>query len=56
MTATDRAAQVRVHIALATQPNQMLASPGAGIDEAYCITMNEMLRTLALVRSRGHRQ
>jgi len=48
-TETDRAAQVRVHIGLATQPNQMLASPGSGIDEAYCITMNEMLRTLALI-------
>ena len=49
MTETERAAQVRVHMGLATQPNQMLASPGAGIDEASCVTQNEMYRTLALI-------
>ena len=45
-TETDRAAQIRVHMGLATQPDQMLASPGSGIDEAYCITMNEMRRSM----------
>jgi methylaspartate ammonia-lyase len=52
MTETERAAQVRVHMGLATQPDQMLASPGAGIDEAYCVTVNEMNRALALIGAR----
>nr|WP_315988364.1 hypothetical protein [Desulforamulus aquiferis] len=31
---TDRSAQVCVHIGIATQPDQMLAKPGMGVDEA----------------------
>lgn len=46
---TDRSAQVCVHIALATQPDQMLAKPGMGVDEGYMIVYNEMQRTLALL-------
>ncbi len=49
---TDRSAQVCVHIALATQPDQMLAKPGMGVDEGYMIVANEMERTLALLRAR----
>lgn len=50
---TDRSAQICVHIALATQPDQMLAKPGMGVDEGYMIVANEMERTLALLRARG---
>ncbi len=49
---TDRSAQVCVHIALATQPDQMLAKPGMGVDEGLQIVYNEMQRTLALLRAR----
>lgn len=45
---TDRSAQVCVHIAMATQPAQMLAKPGMGVDEGYMIVYNEMQRILAL--------
>lgn len=47
---TDRSAQISVHIALATQPDQMLAKPGMGVDEGYMIVNNEMSRTLAILK------
>ena len=49
---TDISARVTWHIALATQPFQTLAKPGMGVDESYQAGMNEMNRTLALIRSR----
>jgi len=45
---TDRSAQVCVHIAMATQPDQILAKPGMGVDEGYMVVYNEMQRILAL--------
>ncbi len=45
---TDRSAQVCVHVAMATQPVQVLAKPGMGVDEGYMIVYNEMQRVLAL--------
>ncbi len=48
---TDRSAQVCVHVALATRPDQMLAKPGMGMDEGYMIVSNEMNRILALKQS-----
>ncbi|WP_353894235.1 methylaspartate ammonia-lyase [Proteinivorax hydrogeniformans] len=47
---TDRAAQIAVHIALATNPDQILAKPGMGVDEGLMIVKNEMARTLALLK------
>ena len=47
---TDRTAQVCVHIAMATQPIQMLAKPGMGVDEGLMIVYNEMSRILALTK------
>ena len=44
---TDRSAQVCTDIALATQPDQILAKPGMGVDEGYMIVNNEMKRVLA---------
>lgn len=49
---TDRSAQVCVHCAMATQPTQILAKPGMGVDEGYMIVYNEMQRILALAASR----
>ena len=45
---TERSAQVCTHIAMATQPVQLLAKPGMGMDEGYMIVHNEMKRILAL--------
>lgn len=45
---TDRSAQVCVHIAMATQPDQILAKPGMGVDEGFMIVYNEMQRILAM--------
>lgn len=45
---TDRSAQVCVHCAMATQPDQMLAKPGMGVDEGFMIVYNEMNRILAM--------
>lgn len=48
---TDRSAQVCVQAAMATQPVQILAKPGMGVDEGYMIVYNEMQRVLALRRA-----
>lgn len=45
---TERSAQVCVHIAMATQPFQILAKPGMGVDEGFMIVTNEMNRIRAL--------
>ena len=47
---TDRSAQVCVHLALATCPDQMLAKPGMGVDEGMMIVRNEMERALRIMR------
>lgn len=52
---TERSAQVTVHIALATQPCQILSKPGMGFDEGAAICRNEMNRTLALLQWRKGR-
>ena len=49
---TDRSAQVCVQCAMATQPDQILAKPGMGVDEGYMIVYNEMQRILALRRAK----
>ncbi len=45
---TDRSAQVCVHCAMASQPVQILAKPGMGVDEGYMIVFNEMNRIMAV--------
>ena len=45
---TDRSAQVCVNCAMATQPDQILAKPGMGVDEGFMIVYNEMNRIIAL--------
>lgn len=49
---TDRSAQVCVNCAMATQPDQILAKPGMGVDEGYMIVYNEMHRILAMRKAR----
>jgi len=49
---TDRSAQVCVHLAMATRPDQILAKPGMGVDEGYMIVYNEMHRILALSKAK----
>ena len=50
---TDRSAQCCVHAAMATQPVQILAKPGMGVDEGFMIVYNEMQRILAVRAARG---
>ena len=45
---TNRSAEVCVECAMATQPDQILAKPGMGVDEGYMIVYNEMSRVLAM--------
>lgn len=49
---TDISARVCANIAIATEADQMLAKPGMGVDEGYMIVYNEMMRVLALIKSR----
>ena len=52
---TDRSAQVCVHCAMATQPVQILAKPGMGVDEGYMIVYNEMNRIMAVRKAKQNR-
>ena len=49
---TDRSAQVCVHCAMATQPVQILAKPGMGVEEGYMIVYNEMNRIMAMRKAK----
>jgi methylaspartate ammonia-lyase len=50
---TELSARTSVHVALATQPDLILAKPGVGTDEAISLVQNEMARTLACIRERA---
>ena len=52
-TETDLAARAAAHVALATQPDLLLARPGPDVDTAVSSVQNEMTRTLALIQARG---
>ncbi len=49
---TDRSAQVCVHVALASRPDQILAKPGMGLDEGMMIIFNEMQRALQILKAK----
>lgn len=49
---TDLSARVSAHVALATQPDLVMAKPGMGVDEGISIVHNEMARTLAWISLR----
>ena len=53
---TDRSAQICVHCAMATQPVQILAKPGMGVDEGYMIVYNEMNRIIAMRKAKKQRK
>jgi methylaspartate ammonia-lyase len=46
---TVRSAHIAVHIALATQPDIIMAKPGMGVDEAVSLVNNEMARVLKVI-------
>ncbi len=48
---TDLSARVSAHVALAARPDIIMAKPGMGVDEAISLVHNEMVRTLAQIRS-----
>lgn len=50
---TERSAQVCVHVAMATRPDQMLAKPGMSVDDAMMVVYNEMSRIQVLLKARG---
>ena len=52
-TETEISARASVHVALATQPDLIMAKPGVGTDEAISLVQNEMARTLACIRERA---
>jgi methylaspartate ammonia-lyase len=47
-TSTIQAANCLCHIAMAVQPDQLLAVPGGGVNEAYSLMFNEMRSIMAL--------
>lgn len=49
---TDISARVCANIAIATSPDQILAKPGMGVDEAMMVVRNEMSRVLSIIGSR----
>ncbi|MEG6614951.1 methylaspartate ammonia-lyase [Peptococcaceae bacterium 1198_IL3148] len=50
---TNRSAEVCVHVAMATRPDQMLAKPGMAVDDAIMVVYNEMSRLQVLLRAKG---
>ena len=51
---TDLSARACVHVAMATRPERMLAKPGMGFDEGFCIVTNEMARICSAIELRRH--
>jgi methylaspartate ammonia-lyase len=49
---TDLSARACVHLAMAARPERLLAKPGMGFDEGYCIGINEMERIRSVFRMR----
>jgi len=49
VTETDQSSRLGAHVAMATQPDQILARPGMGVDEGHMIVYNEMARIAALL-------
>jgi len=49
---TDLSARVSAHVALATQPELIMAKPGLAVDEAVSLVQNEMARILAWIEAR----
>lgn len=50
---TERSVHVTVHVAMASQADQILARPGMGVDEALMTVYNEMQRIVALLDAKA---
>jgi len=50
---TERSVHVTVHVAMASQADQILARPGMGVDEALMTVYNEMQRIMALLTAKA---
>ena len=53
---SDVSAKACVHCAMATQPCQILAKPGMGVDEGFMLAFNEMQRILAVQNAKQRRR
>jgi methylaspartate ammonia-lyase len=53
---TDIAARICAQVAVAVQPYQMLAKPGMGVDEGFCLMKNEMLRIIKLLNKQTNQK
>ncbi|NLC25930.1 MAG: methylaspartate ammonia-lyase [Fastidiosipila sp.] len=53
---TVRSAQICTQVAMASQPDQILAKPGMGVDEGLMIVYNEMQDILALRRAKQRKR
>jgi len=50
---TERSVHATVHVAMASQADQILARPGMGVDEPLMTVYNEMQRIMAIISARG---
>lgn len=50
---TDISARICVNLAMASRADRMLAKPGMGFDEGFCIVNNEMERLIATIKMRN---
>ena len=50
---TDLSSRLCAHLAMASRPERLLAKPGMGFDEGFCITANEMARIGAVFQMRA---
>jgi methylaspartate ammonia-lyase len=49
---TDISGRACAQVAIASQPYQVLAKPGMGVDEGYMVVKNEMERALGILKAR----
>jgi methylaspartate ammonia-lyase len=50
---TERSVHATVHVAMASQADQILARPGMGVDEALMTVYNEMQRIMAILAAKA---
>jgi len=50
---TERSVHATVHVAMASQAEQILARPGMGVDEPLMIVYNEMQRIMSIIAARA---
>lgn len=55
-TETEVSARASAHVAIATQPNMVLAKPGMGVDEGITVVRNEQTRAVADISLRSNQR